>query len=279
MSVPVALPSAILYGVADFTGGIAARRAPVLVVTAITQLAGLVVLVPAMLLAAGTPSVPAFVLGGAGAVVGTSGLLLYLRGLAVGPMGVVAPLSAVVGAGLPLVVGMVDGERPGPVAFLAIGVALVAILQATAGTSSGSGARGGLLLGLGAGVGFGMYFVALDATPADSGLWPLLSGRLLSSVLLILILAVRGTGVARGGLRTLPVRLMVLSGISDVTANLLFLIAARSGDLGVTAVLVSLYPVVVVLLARVVLHEKLSALQLTSAGLALGASVLLAAAG
>jgi drug/metabolite transporter (DMT)-like permease len=275
MSVVFALPAALAYGLADFAGGIAARRNPVLVVAAVMQAAGLVALLPALVLLPGEWSIAAVGTGALAGVAGALGLLLYLRGLAVGPMGLVAPLSAVVGAGLPLVLGMVGGERPGPVAWVAIAVALVAIVLATAGARGRPATGTGLVLGLAAGVGFGLFFVAIDAAPVDSGLVPLLVGRLVSVPLLVLILVVRekdrpgSTFHARG--------LVVAGGVADALANALFLLATRAGDLGVSAVVVSLYPVVVVLLARVVLHERLTAAQLASAGLALGASVLLAA--
>jgi len=300
MSVPFALPAAVTYGIADFTGGLAARRASVLVVTVVAQAAGLVSLLFVVGLVAGQPSVAAFGFGALAGIAGASGLLLYLRALAVGPMGVVAPISAVISAGLPLAVGLVGGERLGPVAVLAVVIALLAILMATAGTRKDAAASTGLLLGLAAGVGFGLFFVGLDATPPDSGLWPLLAGRVVSVTLLAglvlrhhLPLPTRSRAatlapipgespvstrrVARS--RTLaPVVLMVVSGVSDTFANVLFLAATRLGDLGISAVVVSLYPVVVVLLARVVLGERLTRPQLMSAVLALTASALLAVA-
>lgn len=278
MSVPIALPAALAYGVADFTGGLASRRAPVLVATAGVQVVGLIVLLPFVFLLAGAPSGAAFGLGAAGGLAGATGLLLYLRGLAVGPMGVVAPLSAVVGAGLPLVIGIVWGERPNALTLLAIAVALVAILLATAGTSRGTGARLGPLLGLGAGLGFGLFFVALDATPPDSGLWPLLAGRLATApVLVSLVLLTHERPIGEPGVSDRSTRrLVAVSGVFDTGANVLFLLATRTGDLGVSAVIVSLYPVVVVLLARFVLNERLTGMQIGSAGLALGAGVLLA---
>lgn len=271
MSVPAALPSAIAYGIGDFAGGLAARRAPVLTVTLVAQAAGLLTLLPALWLLPGRPSGAAVGLGALAGIAGAAGLLLYFRGLAVGPMGVVAPLSAVVGAGLPLAVGLLAGERLGVVAVVAVAVALAAILLATAGTRTDAAAGRGLLLGLAAGAGFGLFFVGLDATPDDSGLWPLVAGRVASTVLLAVIVAVRRPGGVGNP------RLAVLSGVADTVANVLFLVAVRLGDLGVSAVLVSLYPVVVVLLARVVLRERLTGLQLASAGLALTASALLAA--
>jgi drug/metabolite transporter (DMT)-like permease len=297
MSVPFALPAAVTYGIADFTGGLAARRAPVLVVTVVAQAAGLVSLLFVVGLVAGRPSAAAFGFGALAGIAGASGLLLYLRALAVGPMGVVAPISAVISAGLPLAVGLVGGERLGPVAVLAVAVALVAILLATAGTRNDAAASTGLLLGLAAGVGFGLFFIGLDATPPDSGLWPLLGGRV-ASVTLLACLVLRhhlplptrtraaslagGPGLpAEAGVRSrtlAPVLLMVVCGVVDTFANVLFLVATRLGDLGISSVVVSLYPVVVVLMARVVLGERLTRTQFLSAALALTASALLAAA-
>lgn len=302
MSLPFALPSAVTYGIADFAGGMAARRASVLVVTVVAQAAGLLSLLLVIGVVAGQPSPAAFGFGVLAGLAGVSGLLLYLKALAVGPMGVVAPLSAVVGAGLPLVVGLLGGERLGPVAVLAVAVALGAILLATTGTRNDRAASTGVLLGLAAGVGFGMFFVGVDAAPDDSGLWPLLAGRVASVVLLTglvlrhhlplpsrnraragILAPVAGESpvptrrVARSGARG-PVVLMVVSGVFDTLANVLFLVATRLGDLGISAVVVSLYPVVVVLLARVVLGERLTRTQLLSAGLALTASALLSAA-
>jgi drug/metabolite transporter (DMT)-like permease len=300
MSVPFALPAAVTYGIADFTGGLAARRAPVLVVTAVAQAAGLVSLLFVVGLVAGRPSAAAFGFGALAGIAGASGLLLYLRALAVGPMGVVAPISAVISAGLPLAVGLVGGERLGPVAVLAVVIALVAILLATAGTRKDAAASTGLLLGLAAGVGFGLFFVGLDATPPDSGLWPLLGGRVVSVTLLACLVLrhhlplptrTRAASLAGGpsvprlptevGVRSrtlAPVLLMVVCGVFDTFANVLFLVATRLGDLGISSVVVSLYPVVVVLMARVVLGERLTRIQFLSAALALMASALLAAA-
>jgi drug/metabolite transporter (DMT)-like permease len=306
MSVPVALSAAVTYGVADFAGGFAARRAPVLVVTAVAQTAGLLALLPAVGLVPGQPSAAALGFGAAAGIAGAGGLLLYMRALAVGPMGVVAPLSAVISAGLPLGAGLLGGEVLGPIGVLAIALALVAILLATAGSRQDAAASTGLLLGLAAGVGFGLFFVGLDATPPDSGLWPLVGGRITSVTLLAALVvrhhlplpvrrlraraAVGACSEGSDGGPDAPARtasgqstralvlVMVACGLFDTLANVLFLVAARLGDLGISAVVVSLYPVVVVLLARAVLAERLTRMQVAGTALALVASVLLAAA-
>jgi drug/metabolite transporter (DMT)-like permease len=282
MSVPFALSSAVAYGAGDFVGGLAARRAPVLTVTAVAQAAGLAVLLPAVLLVPGEVSASALVLGALAGTAGMLGLLLYLRGLSVGPMGLVAPLSSVVGAGLPLLAGVLGGERPGPVAWLALTVALVAIVLASAGSRGDATAGAGLAYGLGAGVGFGLFFVGIAAAPPEAGLWPLVAGRAASlTVLTVLVLtwgrrAARRAGPGGAGDARAVLGLMVACGLLDTAANVLFLLATRTGALSVSGVLVSLYPVVVVLLARFVLRERLTGLQLTGVGLALTASALLA---
>jgi drug/metabolite transporter (DMT)-like permease len=273
MTAQFALPAAVSFGVSDFAGGLATRRtSATLAVIAIAQLAGAAALLPALMLLPGEPSATAAGIGALAGLAGSAGLVLYFRGLARGPMGVVAPLSALTSAGLPMVVGMMAGESTGPVTLGGVAVALLAIGLATAGTSRDRAAIGGLLLGIGSGVGFGVFFVALNATPPDSGLWPLLAARVASVV-------VFGSWVlARRSPQEAPWRrwgLIVLSGTTDMVANILFLLAIRDGALSVSAVLVSLYPVVVVVLARLLLRERLSWLQATSVALALTASALL----
>ena len=212
MSLYFALPGALAYGLADFAGGLATRRAPVFVVTAVVQVAGLVALLPAMPIAGGTLS------------------------------------WAAVGWGV----------------------------LAAAGGTAGTGGRIGPLMALGAGAGFAVFFVGLHAAPTDSGMWPLLVGRLASAPALVVVAALIG-GLRLGA--GFPWKLAVVSGVFDTLANVFFLLATRSGDLGVSSVVVSLYPVVVALLAGVVLRERLTALQIGGAGLAVGASVLLAVGG
>lgn len=273
MAVLFALPAAVGFGVADFAGGLATRRAScTLTVVAVAQVAGAAVLVPALTLLPGGPSMAAAGVGALAGLAGSVGLLMYFRGLARGPMGVVAPLSALASAGLPLTVGILAGERLGPAAVGGVVLALLAIALATAGTSHDRAAASALLLGIFSGVGFGLFFVAMDATPEDSGLWPLLAAKA-SSVLLFgsLVLAYRtGNSSVR-----LHYRLIVLSGGMDMVSNILFLLATRAGALSISAVLVSLYTVVVVVLARLVLRERLTAPQAASVALALTAGALM----
>jgi drug/metabolite transporter (DMT)-like permease len=273
LTVQFALPAAVSYGIADFAGGLATRRtSSTLVVIAVSQLAGAAALLPALLLLPGRPSAAAAATGALAGLAGSAGLMLYFRGLARGPMGVVAPVSALTSAGLPLLVGVLAGESAGPLTAGGLVVALLAVALATAGTAGHRAAAGGVLLAIGSGTGFGLFFVVLHASPADSGLWPLLAAKAAAVVVLgPLVLAQRSPGESLW----LRCGLIVLSGAADMVANILFLLATRHGTLSVSAVVVSLYPVVVVVLARFMLREQLTRLQATSVALALTASALL----
>src|SRR5262249_37557841 len=154
-------------------------------------------LLPVLPFLPGRPSVAAAAFGALAGLAGSGGLVLYFQGLARGPMGVVAPLSGLAGAGFPLVAGLFAGERTGP-ATLGRGVpALLAIALASAGTSHDRVAAGGLLPGIASGAGFGLFYVALDASPPESGLWPLLAAKLAGTVVFGPLVMARG-GASRG---------------------------------------------------------------------------------
>jgi len=269
----VALLGAVVYGSADFLGGLAAARRRALVVTAGSQAAGLLLLVPIVVVTTGRLSAAAVGWGVAAGLLGATGVAFYYKGLAVGPMGVVAPVAAVVGALVPVAGGLITGERLGAVAGAGVVLAVVAVVVASLGEHSAATRGGrrsfGPLLGTVAGLGFGGFFVAADAAPIDSGFWPLAVGRVASvAVVTALVLATahaaRRAIQARGQAPTAAtplarpaIALIIAAGLLDQTANVAFLIATRSGDLAIVGVLISLYPVVVVALAAIVLRERL----------------------
>lgn len=279
----LALTAAAGWGAADFVGGVAGRRASAVSVAFASQLVGLVALVVL------APVVPAplrpadvawGVAAGAGAAVGVA--LLY-HGLAVGLMSVVAPVTAVGAACIPVLFGLVTGERPPATALAGVVVALGAVALLCAGPSHGhdptpggvageASARTGLLTGLAAGAGFGAYFVFLGHAGHSAGLWPLLGSRTTSVVLL-------GTAVLLTGRSLLPAgagRGVVVVGVLDVVANVSYLLATRRGLLSVVALLASLYPAATVAMARLFLRERLSRAQAAGLAGAGGAVVLIA---
>ena len=284
MAAVLALLSAVVYGSGDFVGGLVARRLPPAAVVLRSNAVGLVgLLLIAPLFASDHVGADDLAYGAGGGVVGGLGVLLLYRGLAIGTMSVVAPITAVLAAAVPVGFGLVEGERPSAVALAGIPVALVAIALLArdpddAGPLEGTSA-GVLLMALGAGLGFGLFFVGLDKASDDSGMWPLVAGRGASVVLFALIAlfvasARVGSSAARQG--TTP-RLILLCGICDSGANALFLLATHQGLLTLVAVLGSLYPASTVVLATTLTHERLARVQVVGVVLALVAVVLIAA--
>lgn len=259
----LALGGALIYGVADFWGGMATKRAAVLMVILLSQAAGLAILVPFVLFVAGQPDVQSVAWGAAAGLAGGGGLLLFYRSLATGTMSVVAPLTAVTAAAVPVLGGIALGERPAVPVLVGVAVALVAVVLVSAEHGRLPAPRQVLsdpatLGALAAGAAFGLFFVLVSRSAAESGLWPVLGARVTSVALMVgLVLAARP---ARPSRASLP--LIVAAGLGDTAANVLFLLASRHGMLTVTGVLIALYPATTVLLAQVVLRERVSRLQL-----------------
>lgn len=278
MALLLGLVVAATYGAADFLGGLGSRRLPTETVAFAAQASSLVPLVGLVLLDPGAPSPRDLALGAAAGVAGAVGIALLYRALAVGRMGVVAPVTGVLAAIVPFSWGVSTGERPSGVTLVGVALALGAVALVPGPDTSASrdvDGRVELGLALGAGLGFGIVFTLLGEAAGDAGAWPIVAARLATVTLLGLVAA------RAGALRVPPAgqRLLVVgAGALDVTANALYLVAVRSGLLSVVAVLSSLYPASTVLLARVVLGERLRRVQL--AGLALaGVGVVLIGAG
>ncbi len=279
MPIVLALLGALVYGTADFAGGIASRRAPALAVVFSGQVASLALLAVALVVLPGRLDPGSVAWGAAAGAVGGLSLLLFYRTLSLGAMTVVAPLTAVMSAVVPVVGGLVLGERPGLLALLGVLLALAAVVLVSA--EGGrlprpAALRGPVVLGsLGAGTGFGLLFVLLSRAAPDSGFWTVAGARGASLVLLALVAVVaRRSLVPRGA----PVGLVLLAGLGDMTANMLFVVASRSGLLSITGVLIALYPAGTVLLAVLVLKERLAPAQLGGLALAGGGVALIALA-
>lgn len=251
------LVAAALWGAGDFGGGIAAKRLPVflaLLGATVTGLAG------ALLLAAiGGESVPAArdaAWAAAAAVFGAIGLAGLYRALADGQMGIVAPITGVLTAAIPVVVGIAAEGFPTPVRLAGFGLALLAILLVSI-ADDGSTGRGGLLLAVGAGVAFGLYSTCVGQVETGV-LAPLAVSRATATVLVLAIVLATRVPV-RASFRGRPrlLGLVVLVGILDLLGNASFLAGAQLGGLALAAVLASLYPVSTVILAAVILREPI----------------------
>jgi drug/metabolite transporter (DMT)-like permease len=261
---------ALAYGSGDFLGGISAKRLPTVTVLLVSQAFGLgaaVLLVVALRDA--PPGAHIFPLSAAAGVVGVAALGLLFRGLAVGRMSIVAPLSAIGGGVLPVVWGLLRGERPSALAMAGVGLALVAAAVVGRGAehdpAPAISPRLELALGAGAGIGFGVVFILLAESSSGSGMWPVLIARCASVPLLAIVAVVLGISPRMARADVAPV---ASAGLCDVAANALVVLAVRRGLLSLVAPVASLYPATTVVLARVVLHERIG--RQRAGGLAVG---------
>jgi len=281
MTAILALSAAVVYGTADFFGGVAARRTSPMAVTLSAHVVGLMLLVVAIpVLPTAHPQISDLLYGGVAGAFGAGGLILFYRALSRGTMSVVAPVAALFGAALPVLVGVGLGEQLSVPALVGIAIAIVAVaLVSREGEpaelrSHGPGGHP-LVLAVIAGAAFGSFFILLSRTHASAGLWPLLSARVVSVALLAAVTVLSGRS-----LRPTPGsrRLVVAAGAGDMVANVLYLLAVRRGLVSLVAVIVALYPAATVLLAQVVLGERLRRIQISGLALAAGAATLLALA-
>ncbi|HEU4647513.1 MAG TPA: EamA family transporter [Gemmatimonadales bacterium] len=266
----LALLSAALYGTADFLGGMASRRATVFAAAVAAGTVGLVLLAVALPLVPAAPLTRSVVLWSLGAgATGAAGVGLLYYGFAMGRVSVVAPVSAVCSIAIPVMVGLGLGERPTMLALIGILLAVisVALISRHDDPATASGQRDhSLAIALASGVAIGGFLVCLARSGTQSGVWPLLISRCISTLGLALVARARRVSIA---LPRAAVPAAVGCGMLDVTANACYLFAARGGSLGLIATLASLYPASTVLLARVVLGERLKLAQ--SLGLACAA--------
>ncbi|RWZ59568.1 EamA/RhaT family transporter [Labedella populi] len=299
ITVALGLVGALVYGAADFLGGVAARRMHVLLATALSAGAGLVVLATASLLVPGAWSPGAVFWGALSGLAGTVAVALLYASLAIGPMSILSPLTAVVSAVVPVTWGLAGGETLGPLAMGAAALALVAVVLVGFVPEEGAVRPSGLGLALavGSGVMIGAFLILIDRTPAESGLVPLVVNRIVSTAVMfaafgltILTARMRARGLgtipaasaAPAGARTagLPTGLLLAlgCGVLDATANAVILIGLRVGELTIMSVLVALYPAGTILLAALVLRERVAPVQWTGLVLALSAAGILAVA-
>src|SRR5215468_4527486 len=270
------LAAAVLYGSGDFLGGMATRRAHVLAVLTVAETAAVIAALTAAAIWPGPASLAGLAWGFSAGLIGGLGLIIFYVGLAAGPMSVVAPVSGLASTVLPVAVALAEGERPGAGVYAGALLCLAAIVLASSATDSNPADRTSTAApagpprptpaigyGIASGTAFGLFFLLIRNAGQSGELWPVAAGRrrrlLPHGAGGILLAAAAGAGAI------------------DVVANICYVAATRTGMFGLAVVLASLYPGVTVLLARVVLGERLRWVQRAGLGLAAIGIILVAA--
>jgi drug/metabolite transporter (DMT)-like permease len=257
-TVVFALSASMSWGAGDFSGGFATRRAQVLSVVFGSYAIGFCLLVVLALLSSEPfPSALDLMWGSVAGLAGAVGLAAFYQALSVGRMGIVAPMAAMLSAAIPVIFGALTEGFPGPLQIVGFVLAFIAV-GLISGLGVVKGRPKGLWLALLAGVGFGSFFVLISRVSQGGIFWPLAAARFSSLIFLIAIILIRRQHV-------LPEKsvwpIVCLAGALDVVGNVFFLLATHSGRLDVAAMLSSLYPAVTVLLATILLKERVSRLQ------------------
>lgn len=267
--------ASLLFGVADFAGGLATRKAPAITVVWSAQVIGLASITLVAPVFASSDVEGSTLAWGAGAgVAGAVGLVVLFHALATTRISVAAPVAAVVGTALPVLFGVVTGERPAPLAWVGMVLAVPAViaLSSSENTDAGSTHRAALLGAL-AGAAFALFGILISRTGTESAMWPLVAARAASVVFL-------GLGAVAARRALVAPRstwgLVIACALLDIAGNVLFLLAVRRELLSLVAVIMSLYPVATIALARIVLGERVVRRQWHGLGLAAGAVVLIA---
>jgi drug/metabolite transporter (DMT)-like permease len=268
-----AVASAVLYGIADFSGGLASRMTSPWTVTAWSQLLGLPLLCLGLLVVS-APSISASDLayGAMGGLFGLIGIVALYAALAAGTMSIVSPVTGALSAMLPVAWGLSSGESIAPLQWIGIGIAITSVAMIASDRSDARLSSSVIVLSLVASLGFAAFFIALSQTSPDAGMWPLAASRIVTVPVAFALAATMGVASVPAG-RSL--KIVTVAGNGDMAANIAILIALQRGPLGVNSVLVSLYPAVTVIAAMVVLGERPTSVQRVGIVLALCAAVAL----
>jgi drug/metabolite transporter (DMT)-like permease len=276
VGVLLALAAAVTWGVADFSGGLLSRRHALAAVTVLSQAAGLVVLVVAIV-AHGSVDSRSVWLGAIGGVGGGAGLACFYGALARGTMSIVSPITAC-SAVIPVALALATGDRPSALALAGAVVAILGAVLASAEerTVEDRGRSDAILLASGAAVFIGLFVFFLGKAAQDGSVISALFGVRIGSLTTLITWALATGTSMRASSHAVP--LILAAGLADMSANALFALASQRGLLSVVAVLGSLFPIVTVVLAHVVLRERITPLQRFGVAVALvGVAVVSAA--
>jgi len=275
VAILLSLLAAASYGLADFVGGVTSKRVSPWSVALVAQLGGATLVFLLTLVVSGSPTGADLAWSAVAGLGNGFGTAFLYRGLSAGRMGVVAPVSGVGAALVPVAVGVLTGERPAALVWLGIALALPGIWLVAREPATGPGRLGaGLTDGVLAGLGFGLLFAALAQIPSEAGFLPLALNQVVAGAVIVVVALVLGTPWGPREPRALG---GVVSGALGALATGAFLVATHSGYLTVTAVIASLYPAVTVMLAAFVLREHVHRAQALGLGLCAVAVSLVAA--
>lgn len=294
LSVVLGFVGAMTFGAADFIGGLASKRISATKVTFISGLVGFGVALVGSLVIPSVFSWQAVFWGAMAGVVGSAAIMMLYASLAIGPMSILSPLGAFVSAVVPVTWALTTGETLGTFGFVGLGLGLVAVVFVglVPGKNAVRPSFKGLAISIGAGVLIGAFLIFIDRAPADAGLIPLVANRIVSASIMGLTIAVlagvraalrrRGPGATsrrhEGTVESWrpELKLAVLTGLIDGTGNALLLLGIQIGDLSVMSVLTAMYPIGTIVLAGVVLKERVAPIQAVGLVLAITAAALLA---
>jgi drug/metabolite transporter (DMT)-like permease len=268
--------AAAFYGAADFCGGFATKRSGMFAVAVTSQAIGFVLLLAVMPLLGGKFTERALIYGVLGGACGGLGIVLLYHALSIGKMGVVSPITAVLAAALPVIVGTLRGDRLSMPQFAGIAVALVAVVLISLSTEPDGRfefSTAGVREAIASGLLLGGFYIFLALGGKNAGLYPVLFARLGSVLLLLLICG----ALRRSPVPAASIGIVVVAGVLDMSANVLYVLATYAGYLSIAAVLTSLYPASTVFLARFILRERLANVQKIGVALALAGVALIAA--
>ncbi len=306
VAVVLGFVGAVMFGAADFIGGLASKRISAMKVTFISGLVGFGIAIVGSLVVPSVMSWPAIFWGAMAGVVGSAAIMLLYASLAIGPMSILSPLGAFVSAVVPVTWALTTGESLGAFGLAGIGLGLVAVVLVgfVPEKNAVRPSLTGLAMAIGAGILIGAFLIFIDQAPSDAGLIPLMANRIVSASIMGISIAIlagmrarrrraaSANAIAGSSATTTPgessardsfaagwrpgLRLAALGGVIDGTGNALLLLGIQLGDLSVMSVLTAMYPAGTILLASVVLKERVAPVQAIGLALAIAAAALLA---
>jgi drug/metabolite transporter (DMT)-like permease len=272
MAAFLALISSLMWGTADFFGAYVSKKIPANKVLVLSYPVGFVFLLIYAFMLPGQLDSYSILIGSLAGVIGILAMGSLYLALAIGPMGVMSPVTAASSTFVPIAMGLIVGEQLGLIAWVGISVAILAVILVSMETSPTGGKLAvsgkGLVLAITSGLLIGTFLSIVGLAPTNNGMWPLVFARLMSSVLVFGYFMSRKKQSFKEGYDSKLFALVIISGALDATANAVFVLATFEGYLSIAAVIASLYPAATVILATAFLKERLTGIQFVGIGLA-----------